>query len=594
MTPLTRLFMPHAPSFLGRCATLLLGTFVAMSAAEPAASNGGEMLYNGIQLPKVWPPRGLDSTSRELRPVPYLLNRPAVVPIDIGRQLLVDDFLIERTTLRRVFHQPQKFAGNPVLKPETPLELHGGICPAAAPFSDGVFYDSKDGVFKMWYMAGWFQSAALATSKDGISWERPDFGVVPGTNQVVVSPEGYQRDGVSVWLDHDTANPQERFKMFHYSRLGETGGPPKGIGGFLLTSPDGVHWTWRGQTGSTRDNTTMFYNPFRKVWVFSHRTRSDNKELWRTRGYWENKDFLAGLKEWAGYKPTFWLGPDKLDLPNPAIGDETQIYKVDAVGYESLMLGLVQVHYGPHNGVAAKRGVPKLTELQLAFSRDGFHWDRSARAPFIGGTMQRGSWERGYVTSAGGVCLVVGDKLYFYYTAFEGDESRTSNMTDPLTGKNIYESWTGMYAKASTGLATLRRDGFASMEGDRDGGSITTRPLRFSGKYLFVNANCPAGSLRVEVLDEQENVLGPFSLEQCEPVAADSTLQAVRWRTGDDLSAFAGRVVRLRFSVRNGSLYSFWISREKTGASHGYVAAGGPGFRGAADDVGIQGYGKRQ
>ena len=28
----------------------------------------------------------------------------------------------------------------------------------------------------MWYMAGWFDTAALATSKDGIAWQRPDFG----------------------------------------------------------------------------------------------------------------------------------------------------------------------------------------------------------------------------------------------------------------------------------------------------------------------------------------------------------------------------------------------------------------------------------
>ncbi|MSU49323.1 MAG: glycosyl hydrolase family 32 [Opitutus sp.] len=525
-----------------------------------------------------------------MRAVPYLQTRPAVVPIDLGRQLLVDDFLIERTDLQRVFHQPRKFEGNPVLKPETPLELHGGICPAAAPFSDGVFFDPQDRLFKMWYMAGWFQNVALAISKDGIAWQRPDFGVVPGTNQVVVSREGYQRDGVSVWLDHEAANPQERFKMFHYSRLGEAGAPPKEAGGFLLTSADGIHWTWRGKTGSTRDNTTLFYNPFRKVWVFSHRTRSANKEQWRVRGYWENKEFLAGLDDWDGYKPTFWLGPDTLDTPHPAIGDATQIYKVDAVGYESLLLGLVQVLYGPHNGVAAKRGVPKLTELQVAFSRDGFHWDRSARAPFIGATMQRGSWERGYVTSAGGVCLVVGDKLHFYYTAFEGDESRTSAMTDPRTGKNIYESWTGMYAKASTGLATLRRDGFASMDAARSDGTLTTRPLRFHGKHLFVNVDCPRGALRVEVLDENENVIAPFSLDRSEPVSVDSTIQSMRWRGSDDLSALAGRVVRFRFTLTDGRLFSFWVSPGRSGASHGFVAAGGPGFKGATDDAGLTAY----
>ena len=26
----------------------------------------------------------------------------------------------------------------------------------AAPFSDGVFYDGEEGLYKMWYHAGWF------------------------------------------------------------------------------------------------------------------------------------------------------------------------------------------------------------------------------------------------------------------------------------------------------------------------------------------------------------------------------------------------------------------------------------------------------
>ena len=38
--------------------------------------------------------------------------------------------------------------------------------------------------------------------------------MVKGTNQVVVSPEGHRRDGVSVWLDHEAADPQERFNLF--------------------------------------------------------------------------------------------------------------------------------------------------------------------------------------------------------------------------------------------------------------------------------------------------------------------------------------------------------------------------------------------
>jgi hypothetical protein len=118
-------------------------------------------------------------------PVPYLEYPPEIIPIDVGRQLFVDDFLIEATELRREFHQPVKYDGNPVLRPETELEMNQGYCPNAAPFSDGVFFDPKDGLFKMWYQAGWFDGVALATSRDGLHWERPELAVLPGTNRVL-------------------------------------------------------------------------------------------------------------------------------------------------------------------------------------------------------------------------------------------------------------------------------------------------------------------------------------------------------------------------------------------------------------------------
>ena len=48
----------------------------------------------------------------------------------------------------------------------------------------------------------------------------------------------------------------------------------------------------------------------------------------------------------------------------------------------------------------------------------------------------------------------------------------------------------------------------------------------------------------------------------------------------------SGRPVRFRFQLTNGSLYAFWVSPDATGASHGYVAAGGPGFTGPRDTTG--------
>jgi hypothetical protein len=119
---------------------------------------------------------------------------------------------------------------------------------------------------------------------------------------------------------------------------------------------------------------------------------------------------------------------------------------------------------------------------------------------------------------------------------------------------------------------------------------LTTRLVRFSGKYLFVNADVDAGELLVEVLDKDGKVVAPFTRENCIPVKEDSTIAQVKWKNGGGLSKLAGVPVKFRFFVKQGQLYSFWVSPDKSGASYGYVAAGGPGFAGPKDTVGSQKY----
>ncbi|MCX6621647.1 MAG: hypothetical protein NTY38_11345, partial [Acidobacteria bacterium] len=87
-----------------------------------AVSGAGETLYNGIRLPAEWPPRIQQLTAQPAGPPPYLVTPPAVIPIDVGRQLFTDDFLIESTTLRRVFQRAEYFPGNPVMEADRPWE----------------------------------------------------------------------------------------------------------------------------------------------------------------------------------------------------------------------------------------------------------------------------------------------------------------------------------------------------------------------------------------------------------------------------------------------------------------------------------------
>jgi hypothetical protein len=48
------------------------------------------------------------------------------------------------------------------------------------------------------------------------------------------------------------------------------------------------------------------------------------------------------------------------------------------------------------------------------------------------------------------------------------------------------------------GLATLRVDGFASLSAGYDGGRVTTKPSRWRGSWLRVNAKADFGRLLAE------------------------------------------------------------------------------------------------
>jgi hypothetical protein len=524
-------------------------TLCLIEAPLAAASPEGEILPNGIRLPSPWPPRR--AYSLEPMPLPYLDKPPAVIPIDVGRQLFVDDFLIAQTTLTRTYHAAKYHAATPVLKPDQPWEQEGG--PTAMVFSDGVWYDPQDRLFKMWYMGGLTRATCYATSKDGLRWEKPILDVKKGTN--IVQPDA--RDSVTVWLDLEEKDAKCRYKLFRSwrDRASVTGWDQT-----VYFSEDGVHWgeplTTSGPSG---DRNTVFYNPFRKVWVYSVRT--NDARLGRTRGYVENADVLAGARWKAVDDPLPWVGADKDDPQRDDLRVQPQLYNVDAIAYESLLVGLFSIWRGQ------PKDRPKPNEVCAGFSRDGFHWHRPDHRALIPVSETHGDWNWGNVQSAGGCCLIVGDQLYFYVSGRAGVKG------SPASGVS------------TTGLAVLRRDGFASMGAGDEERTLVTRPVTFRGKHLFVNVAAEGGELRADVLDKDGRAITGLTRDNCVPVHEDSTRAAVTWRAAD-LARLAGQAVRFRFHLRNGELYAFWVSPEGTGASHGYVAAGGPALTGPQDTVG--------
>jgi len=516
------------------------------SSSDAEEEKRGEQLYNGIRLPHPWPPR-LEQLSREPMAVPYLQHPPTVIPIDVGRQLFFDDFLIENTTLIRKFHSATIHPASPVLRPEAKnsWEKTREIATAMT-FSDGVWYDSKERQFKMWYMGGFLPSATCyALSEDGIHWRKPTLDVRLGTNVV----HELNRDSSTVWPDLQEEDPEKRFKM---ALVPFEGGRPWKMN--LYFSADGLHWSNVAATsGPCGDRSTFFYNPFRKVWVYS--LRDNFPGFGRCRRYWEHADLVRGAN-WKEGAPTLWVGADRLDPSDPREPDaQAQLYTLDAVAYESVILGLFSVMRGK------KR---KGNDLVLGFSRDGFHWDRPNRSTFVSTSAQLGEWNHDYLHSAGGCCLIVGDQLYFY----------VGGRSDDYTKPDAYRS---------VGLATLRRDGFASLEAGATAGALTTRLVSFRGKRLFVNVAAKRGQFRAEVLDQAGRVIEPFTIASCIPITVDRTLVEVRWKGAKDLSRLSRKPVKFRFLLQDASLYAFWVSADASGSSNGYVAAGGPGLTGSTD-----------
>ena len=439
-----------------------------------------EKLYNNILLPDNFCEKVSDPND-----IYYLKDPPVVIDVTTGRQLFVDDFLIEKTDLVLEYHKAVKYSGNPILKAEKPWETSRS--PAACPKSGGVWFDEKARLFKMWYEFGWKQHIAYATSEDGIHWNRPNLGIVPGIN-IILPYEGYEEtklrgglhylrpDSTTVFIDPHVSD-EERYKLFLRNPGSDAYPAIVGVSG------DGIHFEKLQFTPELFDRTTIFYNPFRKKWVYSLRDYWNNGA--RMRSYRECDNFLKGAT-WSEQDVHQWMACDSLDKPNPYIGYTPQLYNVDAVGYESIMLGLFQITYGPENDVCETHGVPKITELQPMYSRDGYHFSRPYRDGFIPASLVKGTWDRGYIQSVGGVTIIHRDELWFYYIGFPGDESPA--------GEPAFTN--GIYRNSGTGIAKLRRDGFVSLNGD---GTVLTRPVTFLGKEsMHINAE---GAVRAELLD---------------------------------------------------------------------------------------------
>ena len=84
-------------------------------------------------------------------------------------------------------------------------------------------------------------------------------------------------------------------------------------------------------------------------------------------------------------------------------------------------------------------------------------------------------------------------------------------------------------------------------------GSWTVGPLQLTGRELRINAAI-LDNLRVTVLDEQGQ---PVPGYQSAPVKGNGIDLAVRRPEGRDLTALAGRQLKLRFELNDAEIFAF-------------------------------------
>jgi hypothetical protein len=192
-------------------------------------------------------------------------------------------------------------------------------------------------------------------------------------------------------------------------------------------------------------------------------------------------------------------------------------------------------------GKAANRYGTVVTESLLMASRDGVTFKRWNEAFLRPGIERPGTWAYGN--------QYIGWSMVETKSADEGAPNELS-----LYATESY--WTGN--SSALRRYTLRLDGFVSVNAPMSGGELITKPLIFTGNKLVLNfSTSAAGNMYVEIQDMDGNALSGYSLKECMEIYGDTIEREVHWKNGTDVSALAGKPVRLRFVLKDADLFSF-------------------------------------
>jgi len=105
---------------------------------------------------------------------------------------------------------------------------------------------------------------------------------------------------------------------------------------------------------------------------------------------------------------------------------------------------------------------------------------------------------------------------------------------------------------------SLRTDGFASLHCSYAGGHAITKPILFEGRELSLNfSTSAAGGVKIGLEDPSGKPIQGFSIDDAVTQIGNEIDRRVSWKSGTDVSALAGKPIRLRISMKDADLFSF-------------------------------------
>lgn len=476
------------------------------------------------------------------------------------RQLFLDDAdVAEIHNLQTCMQRPNKKGALIRSDPSTVLLAQQTDGPAYRPQTrTAPVWDPQAGLWKFWSIGAKLSAEAGRSSyhesRDGLHWYQPALGQVEvdgsTANNFVCIPIDDTRTSEVLGVVYDALDPDpnRRFKAITFTML-----PEHSI--FFAVSPDGIAWTrLHVPPILSGDEPNFSFDSINHQFIATVKVRGP---YGRSHALTTSEDF----EHWSEPQLVFHADDEDQELARSVIAQRlatpalqqtifnhpqehgVDVYNFAISRYESRYIGFASMfHHVGRNPTG--RNHDGFHHVQLASSRDMYTWERlGKRAAFIDSSpLGAGAYDTLQILGPSSP-VVRDDELWFYYTG--------------ITFRWPPQKWDP--DNAAICLATLRRDGFVSLDATEEGGSLTTVPFQWQGEQLFFNADADRGTITVEVLDVAGRPLAGFSQEESIALTDNSVRQRIVWRERSRMPDPANGAIRLRINLTNAQLYSYWF-----------------------------------